>query len=127
VKKKKTTGKMKSRALKILFSSIVLLSLCACEPDKGEPIIKEDEMANLLADYYVIQAAVSLYGVEHDEAACFYYQKLMEDYGYTEAEFDSSMVWYSQNMDVLETVYNRANEKLKHKRDSLERLASQQK
>jgi hypothetical protein len=51
----------------------------------------------------------------------------MEDYGYTEAEFDSSMVWYSQNMDVLEAVYNRANEKLKHKRDSLERLASQQK
>ena len=60
---------MMSRALKILLSSIVLLSLCACEADKGEPIIKEDEMANLLADYDVIQAAVSLYGVEHDEAA----------------------------------------------------------
>lgn len=116
---------MMRRTQKILLSAIVFFSLCACEPDKGEPIIKEDEMANLLADYYVIQSAISLYGLEQDEAACFYYQKLMEDYGYTEAEFDSSMVWYSHNMDVLETVFTRANEKLKHKRDSLERLASQ--
>lgn len=116
---------MKS-VLKILLLLSFLGSAWGCEPDKGEPIIKEDEMVNLLVDYYQIQAVSSLKGMEKDEHAHYYYQKLLSDYGYTEAEFDSSMVWYSRNMDVLEKVYSRANEILYKKRDSLERVSLQQ-
>ena len=59
----------------LLLSSILLASLVGCQPDKGKPMIPEKQMADLLTEYYLMQAYIL--GGEADsftpyELACVY-------------------------------------------------------
>lgn len=100
----------------------MILILPACQEDKGRPIIEEDRMAQILADYYIEQATLSQFQVDNTQKRFLYYTALTEKYGCTEAEFDSSVVWYTKNLDVFEKVYEQAEAILEARKDSLTQL-----
>ena len=106
----------------LLLSSILLASLVGCQPDKGKPMIPEKQMADLLTEYYLMQATIAQFNVGKEEGRSYYYYQLLEKHGYTEAEFDSAVVWYTQNLDVFEKVYNRTHDRLQTIKDSLAQL-----
>lgn len=95
-----------------------LLSLAACSPDPSRPVIPEDKMADILVDQYLVQSAAVQRPVQKPELVNFYYAHILEKYHYTEAEFDSSVAWYTAHMDVYEGVYEKVMKRLQAMEDS---------
>lgn len=109
---------------KILLVFFLLVS--ACSPDPTRPIIPEEDMVNILRDQYLLQGGFALCGVPKDEKASYYYNQVLEKYHYTEAEFDSSVVWYSSHLDVYEQIYDSLMTVLRAMEDSLVPLAAEE-
>ena len=105
------------RGLKVILLS-VSLALVACSPDSSRPIIPEDTMAQILIEQYLVQSAAVQRPVEKPDKVNFYYAHILEKYHYTEAESDSSVVWYTSHMDVNEKVYQKVMKRLQEMEDS---------
>ncbi|MBO7637207.1 MAG: DUF4296 domain-containing protein [Paludibacteraceae bacterium] len=108
----------------LLFLLLPLLS--SCHYDKGRPIIPEKDMAQILSEYYLMQSTMSQFELPTNETRFLYYTQLLEKYGYSEADFDSSLLWYTKNRDVFEKVYIQATSILEAKKDSLNALLATQ-
>jgi hypothetical protein len=106
---------MKSLYIILLGLSMALVS---CSPDSSRPIIPEDKMADILVDQYLIQSANTQRPVKENEKINFYYAHILEKYQYTEAEFDSSVAWYTSHMDVYDKVYEEVMRRLQAMEDS---------
>ena len=112
------------RGLKVILLCISL-ALVACSPDSSRPIIPEDTMAEILIDQYLVQSAAVQRPVEKPDKVNFYYAHILEKYHYTEAEFDSSVAWYTSHMDVNEKVYDKVMRRLQALEDSCLNVISQ--
>lgn len=110
---------------KLLLLTLLPL-LTNCHYDKGNPIIPQKEMSQILAEYYLMQSTMTQFELPNNERRFFYYSQILDKYGFTEADFDSSVVWYTKNMDIFEQVYKNANSILEAKKDSLNRLLTSQ-
>ena len=53
----------------------------------------------------VLQAAGMNYA--HDTELALYYQAVLDKHGITQAEFDSSLVWYTDNPQIFDKIYPR--------------------
>lgn len=95
----------------------VILLVASCSPDTSRPIIPEDKMADILEEYYKVQSASLQHPIEKD-GVVNYYGYIFEKYHYTEAEFDSSVTWYTSHMDVFEKVYEVVMERLEAQENS---------
>ena len=51
----------------------------------------------------LIQVSNLQYG--HDEAANLYYAQVLEEHGVTQAQFDSSLVWYTDHPQLFDKIY----------------------
>lgn len=98
---------------------VVVMSLIGCHPSNGKPVIDEEKMENILYEYYQINSTIGLKGLPNGVDRNTYYYELLKRYDVTEAEFDSALVWYTQNLDVWEGVYNKVYDRLSAKKDSL--------
>lgn len=83
-----------------------LLFACSKVPDE---ILSEKEMQAVQVDMQLAEAIISLNSKDfpdnaHKEAL---YQSIFRKYGITEAEYDSSLVWYGRHLDIYMKVYDR--------------------
>ncbi len=104
------------RLLAILFTSVLLAS---CEVRIPSDVISKGKMTNLLYDYHVAQQMASEMGGEMQEQRYVLVHKVFEKYGVTEAEFDSSMVWYSGNSKYLVEIYEDIETRMKREMKQL--------
>ena len=51
-----------------------------------------------------------------------YIESVFKKYGITQADFDSSMVWFARNPEVLTKIYEKVNVRLKAERDGINHL-----
>ena len=83
------------RLLYILLP-LLFLSSCALRPDE---VLSNREMVSLLVDLHcaegILQVAGYNYGHESDVEQ--YYQVILDEHGVTQAQFDSSLVWYTEH------------------------------
>lgn len=95
----------------ILCFIVMPFLMASCLPKAPENIISESEMENLLYDYHLAQAMAE----SHDDSVGYYrylyVSMVFEKYGVCEADFDSSMVWYTANAAILSQMYERINER----------------
>lgn len=83
-----------------------LLFACSKVPDE---ILSEKEMQAVQVDMQLAEAIISLNSKDfpdnaHKEAL---YQSIFRKYDITEAEYDSSLVWYGRHLDIYMKVYDR--------------------
>lgn len=83
----------------------------ACKPDLPDGVIPESDMEKILYDYHVAQAVAESRLDSVSYYRYLYVRSVFEKYGISEAEFDSSMVWYSANATYLAEMYTRINER----------------
>lgn len=102
-----------------IFVLFTLLSMFSCSIDKGEPVIPEDKMVDILTDFYLTQATVNDYVLPKNENRVMYYCGVLARHGVTEAGFDSAVTWYTQNFDVYEKVYDKVLSNLAVVKDSV--------
>lgn len=94
-----------------LLSVSLGAALVGCKPDKPEGVIPESEMEQILYDYHVAQAMAESRSDSVGYYRYLYIRSVFDKYGITEAEFDSSMVWYSANASCLADMYTHINER----------------
>lgn len=91
---------------------IGVLLLAACKPQTPEQFIQPDEMEDLLVDYHLAKAMAYNASGNPDYNFTLYKAAVLEKYGVTEAELDSSLVYYYTRADRFEAIYKRVAQRL---------------
>ncbi len=92
---------------------LVLVTVVSCS--KTPPgIISERKMKNLLKDIYRAEAYIEGHSSEFatDSQKMVLKQSIFEKHGVSQALYDSSLVWYAKNIDVLNNVYRKVGKEL---------------
>ena len=94
------------------------LTLCAvvvsCKPKVPDEYLQPGEFEDILYDYHLADAMADGgdNALETDYNVILYRQAVLEKYGITQAEFDSSLVYYMRHADRLHQVYENLTERL---------------
>lgn len=109
---------MKHRTVYVLS---LLVALIACKPSVPSRFIQPDDMEDILYDYHIAQtmAREEATGETGDYVRSKYFLAVLKKYDVTEAEFDSSLVYYYSHVDELKKIYVRVNERLSDEAKSL--------
>ena len=71
-------------------------------------------MRDLLYDLHRVDGAMQVagYNYGHNEELASYYQSVLNKHGVTQAQFDSSLVWYTDNPQIFNKIYPNVIERL---------------
>ncbi|MBQ4391060.1 MAG: DUF4296 domain-containing protein [Paludibacteraceae bacterium] len=95
-----------------LFILIALAAvIVGCRP-RG--VLSQHKMRSVIYDLHradgILQQSGYTYG--HDEELNAYYEAVLEKHGVTQAQFDSSLVWYTANPNRFQLIYPKVIQKL---------------
>lgn len=87
----------------LLLASVYFVSM-SCKPSVPKEYLQPDEMEDILYDYHLADA---MYRSNNGEAKTMiaYKAAVLKKNGVTEAEFDSSMVYYTRHTRLLQKIY----------------------
>lgn len=87
--------------------ALLLACLSACN-SVPEGVIDTDKMAELMADIHEANAVVELNPNTYtsDSIKMSLKQAVLARHGVTEAQFDTSLMWYGHNLDIYKDVYD---------------------
>ena len=112
-------GKMRIRWYSIALS---VLCLSACQVKRPDTVLPDATMENVLYDYHIAKAMGEDIPYNDSYKKVLYVESVFKKYGITQAQFDSSMVWFARNPDALTKVYEKVNQRLKARRDGINHL-----
>lgn len=97
------TGKIRVTALLVVMAAVLLVG---CRP-KG--VMSPSKMRDVLYDLHHADAVLQLagYNYGHDDAVAQYYNEVLRKQGVTQAELDSSLVWYTAHPNRFQRIYPR--------------------
>lgn len=103
----------------LLHCAWLLLALtwmvASCKPSVPSEFISEGDMEDILYDYQVADAMAHLDNDHYASTLVAYRTAVLRKYGVTQAEFDTSMVYYMRHTDRLLAIYKRIGERLEDK------------
>lgn len=84
----------------------VIAMVCSCKPSVPRGYIQPDDLEDILYDYYVARAMAEQDGDEDGGYTLRMYKTaVLNKHGVSEAEFDSTMVYYTRHSDRLHRIY----------------------
>lgn len=87
-----------------LIVSLLVLAGCTSRPDD---VLSRREMTRLLVELHkadgIIYVAGKQYGYSEEKTVC--YQNVLNSHHITQAQFDSSLIWYTANPKIFEKIY----------------------
>lgn len=112
---------MCSRSHIAVLLAVVAVVMAGCRP-KG--ILHSREMRSLLADLHKTDAMIEVKGIRttSNEEKEIYYAQVLEKHGVTQAQFDSSLVWYTAHPQFFNKIYPRVLKDLAAEQEAFERL-----
>ncbi len=92
---------------------LALLMVIGCKPTVPSQYIQPDDMEDILYDYHLAKALAQdaqgdAGGMEYN----LYFRSILKKHQVTEADFDSSLVYYYGHIDRLKNIYAHVNERL---------------
>ena len=100
---------------RISLIGVTMLALCgmwSCGKKVPEDIIQPQAMENLLYDYHLATTMSNDLPYDENYKKQAYLAYVFQKHGVTEAEFDSSMVWYSRHSDEMNTIYQNLQKRM---------------
>ena len=112
------------RKKQIQWYSVILLafSLTACQVKRPDTVIPDAKMENVLYDFHIAKAMGEEVPYNESYKRVLYIESVYKKHGITQADFDTSMVWYARHPDALTKVYEKVNQRLKTERDGINHL-----
>ena len=105
---------MTTRQVKVFFLLIADIVTVGCKPTVPSEYISPDEMEDVLYDYYMSQAMATVDSkdgrIEYNRRT--YFLAVLKKHDLTEAQFDSSMVYYYRRADYLRKIYARLEDRM---------------
>lgn len=104
---------MKGCARLLLPLLCAAVSLAGCRPSKPSGVLSESKMAAVLVDFHLAQGMAG--GTDRgasEELRYTYTQAVFRKHRITEAEFDSSMIYYCEHAEDLSRIYAVVNRRI---------------
>ncbi|MBM6992708.1 MAG: DUF4296 domain-containing protein [Prevotella sp.] len=98
-----------------LLASIFIFSIMSCKPSVPSEFLSEGEMEDILYDYHLAEAMARIQPDHYDENVITYRTAVLKKYGVSQAEFDTSMVYYMRHTSQLHAIYKRIAQRLEDK------------
>lgn len=112
-------GKMLGMAVVVL---LLFVSMVSCKPSLPHDILSKGKMTDILYDYHV---ALAMAQADNDNGKSIAYKEaVLRKHNITEAEFDSSMVYYMRHTELLHDVYKDLSDRMNNELVSLGGSAS---
>ncbi len=100
----------------------MLCLLLSCSEEKSD-IIPPDEMEEILFDYHLTQGLIDVQPPEDYTHNQRYLDAVFSNHGVTEAQFDSSMIYYTREALKLRDIYANISRRYKEMEDALKMQA----
>lgn len=95
----------------LLLPLLALMLFASCKVSKPKGILSESQMERILYDYHLLRPVAQASADSSNIKMRAYLLACLKRHGVTEAEFDSSMVWYCQHPATLQRVYQRIDDR----------------
>ena len=96
----------------VIVGATVMVLLSACKPQVPSKYLQPDEMENLMYDYYLSQGISNSQPRTTDFDRRYNMQVVLKKYGLTNAEFDSTLVYYYNHMELMDVIYSNIQKRL---------------
>ena len=96
--------------------------LASCQVKRPGEVLSDEKMEVVLYDYHVAKALGEQLPYNENYKRVLYIESVFRKHGITEAQFDTSMVWFSRYPEAFRTVYEKVNTRLKAAKDQVEDL-----
>ena len=102
---------MRGLRLKIGCVLLACVAMMGCRP-RG--VLSNREMRDVLYDLHRVDGALQVagYSYGHSQEVAGYYKNVLDEHGITQAQFDSSLVWYTDNPQIFNKIYPKVIERL---------------
>lgn len=110
---------MKNKHNSILFCLLILFVLTNCT-NRPKNILKQKDMVAVLVDMHRFEGVVdATRNVVEQNEDLYYFQSILDKHGITQADFDSSLVWYTRYPNRFEKVYTRVVDQLESEKSAI--------
>ena len=106
---------------------MLALAIAGCKVKRPDDVISESKMENLLYDYHVAKSMGDNLPYSENYKKALYIDAVFKKYGTTQAAFDSSMVWYTRNTEILSKIYDKVKKRLKDEQELVGDLIAKRK
>lgn len=102
---------MKSKAIHIVLVAAAAL-MVSCKPSVPSEYIQPDDMEDLIYDYHVAQGIAMQQDGSQNYNRRLNFELVLKKHGLTQAQFDSSLVYYYTRADRFQEIYKHVQERL---------------
>ena len=102
---------MKSKGVNIVCLLLIVIAFVGCRP---RTVLSNREMRDVLYDLHRVDGAMQIagYNYGHNQELASYYKSVLDKHGITQAQFDSSLVWFTDNPQIFNKIYPQVIERL---------------
>lgn len=102
---------MKRLSVILVLATIMVIAFVSCKPSIPSEYIQKGKMQNILYEYHL---AEELFNQHNGDSLTLltYRAAILQKYGVTEAEFDSSLVYYTRHTKMLHDMYEAISDRL---------------
>lgn len=86
--------------------------ITSCKPQVPSQYIQPDDMEDLIFDYHLAQGIAGQESGNSEYNRRLAFEVVLKEHGYTQAEFDSSLVYYYTRADRFQEVYRNVQKRL---------------
>lgn len=115
--------KLKKHFSMVFFMLAFVALFLSCKPQVPGKYIQPNVMEDILFDYHIAMGMISDNDT-NDFQKRMYEASVLKKYGVSEAEFDSSLVYYTRHADRFQTIYENLSKRLSDEAVSLGAAAS---
>lgn len=102
-----------------LWALYILIALSACRPGVPNEYIQPGDMEDILYDYHIADGLADRSNNHYELTKREYRLAVFKKHGVTEAQFDSSLVYYTRHTEELHKIYENLADRLKEDAQSL--------
>lgn len=106
----------------LCFICMLAFAIAGCKVKRPDDVLPESKMENLLYDYHLAKAMGDNLPYTENYKKALYLDAVFQKYGTTQAVFDSSMVWYTRNTEILAKIYEKMSKRLKAQQNEINHL-----
>lgn len=114
--------------MRVWLRNSVLLAMVLLVGCRPRGVMSQGKMRDVLYDLHRADAVLQLagYNYGHDEAVAQYYGEVLRKHGVTQAELDSSLVWYTAHPNRFQRVYPRLIARIQEEQELEKQLRNQE-
>ena len=100
---------------RVIYCAIVIMSvlgIISCKPGIPRKYLQPNKMADIIYDYHIAEGIQSVNTTGDTIAMRAYQTYILKKHRVSQADFDSSLVYYTRHTKLLEDVYDKVAERL---------------